>query len=87
MNASQAYGPDELRELAASSRHVEAHVTVAGTLTGVALPDWVQPGALLSAARARRLGAQLLVSADEHDAVQESAFNVGGGGSVADVVS
>jgi hypothetical protein len=81
------YGPDELLELAESRRGAEAHVATSGSVTGVALPDWVQAGALLSAARARRLAAQLLVSADEHDAIQESAFNVGGGGSVADVVS
>lgn len=75
----QTYGPAALCELADSKRGAEAHVATAGGshgslpgITGVALPDWVQAGAILTSDNARRLGAQLLVAADEHDAIQES---------------
>lgn len=45
---------------------------------GVALPDWssIQPCAILSPDTARKLGAQLLLAADELDAIQSAAFGL-----------
>lgn len=77
MTFSQVYGAGDLFELA-ERRSDEVRVASSGSVTGVALPDWVAPCALLSTERARRLAAQLLLACDEHDAVQESAFSVEG---------
>lgn len=77
MTTFPTYSAGDLFELA-ERRSNEAHVATSGPATGVALPDWVAPCAVLSTERARRLGAQLLLACDEHDAVQESAFSVEG---------
>lgn len=66
------YDTDLLYELAENDLS-RAHVSAAGGATGVALPDWVQPGAILSTDRARRLAAQLLLESDLHDAIADSA--------------
>lgn len=58
----------------AERRTDEVHVTASGPATGVALPDWVQPGAVLDVDRARKLGAQLLLAAHEHEAIQDAAL-------------
>lgn len=75
---SQTYSPaHDLHELAARSAN-EAAVAVAGDLVGVALPDWssIQPCAILLPDAARKLGAQLLLAADELDAIQGAAFGL-----------
>lgn len=51
----------------------EARVCATDGHSGVALPDWVQAGAILAPQRARKLAAQLLLAADEHDLIQEQA--------------
>jgi len=51
----------------------EARVCATDGLTGVALPDWVQAGQILLPQNARKLAAQLLLAADEHDLIQEQA--------------
>jgi hypothetical protein len=74
----QSYFPSELFELAErSTDEVRVVVAVGDDSTGVSLPDWVQPGAILSVDQARRLAAQLLLACDEHDAIQHSAFGLG----------
>jgi hypothetical protein len=44
-------------------------LAAAGSLTGVGLPDNIQPGSLLSPNEARKLGAQLIRLADLHDVI------------------
>lgn len=71
----QSYGPDDLLDLA-GRRCDQAMVAVNGAVSGVALPNWVQGGAILTTQDARRLAAQMLVAADEHDAIQDAAFGL-----------
>lgn len=76
---NQTYSPaHDLHELA-DRRSDEASVTVAGDLVGVALPGWssIQPCAILPPDTARKLGAQLLLAADELDAIQGAALGLG----------
>ena len=67
------YSAQDLHELAEHDLS-RAAVGGAGDFTGVALPDWVQAGAILTPARARRLAAQLLSAADLHDAIADAAI-------------
>lgn len=60
----------DLYELADRAAPEEAHVAVAGDFTGVALPDRLG-AAVLASEEARKLGAQLILAADEHDAIFE----------------
>lgn len=71
------YGRHDLVDLADGSIK-EARIVADGRgVTGVALPDWpsIAPCAIMSPARARQLGAQLILAADEHDAIAEGALS------------
>lgn len=72
---SQTYSTGDLYDLADRPSD-DVRVSVAGDRVGVALPDWssIQPCAILSPESARKLGAQLLLAADELDAIQSAAF-------------
>lgn len=61
---NQTYSLNDLRELA-DRQSTEASVMVVGACAGVALPNWCHSCAILLPESARRLGAQLLLAADE----------------------
>lgn len=65
------YDDQTLHELADVdlSRAQVASSGRSGSITGVSLPHWVQPGALIPPHNARRLAAQLLQAADVYDAI------------------
>jgi hypothetical protein len=70
------YGRSELEEFAERGmKEARAYADGRGA-SGVALPDWttLQPCAIMSAQWARRLGAQLILAADEHDAIADAAI-------------
>lgn len=67
------YDTNALYEVADLPATEVAHVAASGPVTGVALPDRYG-GVLLSASAARRLGAQLIIAADLHDAIQDAAL-------------
>lgn len=71
------YSRDDLTDVAdpLGRGHDRPEIARSGSKTGVGMATWVQPGMLMTAEQARQLGAQLILAADLHDQIANTAVD------------